>query len=346
MQIIYSDRHRAHCGELESCGGALVPCLERPERADFVLAALTACGIGPVLDPEPFSLAPIERVHAPRYLRFLERAWDMWSALGHTRNALPDVWPIRGFRHDVEPHNFIAQLGLYSFDSGTPLTAGTWTAARLAAEVALTAQRRLSAGERAVFALTRPPGHHAGSDFLGGYCFINNAAVAAQAFIDDGAQRVAILDVDYHHGNGTQSIFYERADVLVQSIHGDPKTEYPYYLGHADETGSGAGAGFNQNYPLPAGSGNALWFDALDIAAKRIQRFGPDALVISLGVDTYVRDPLSTFQLDAADYLRLGAQLGALRLLTLFVFEGGYAAAETGDNVAGVLRGFADAAGA
>ena len=123
MQIIYSDRHRAHCGELESCGGALVPCLERPERADFVLAALTACGIGPVLDPEPFSLAPIERVHAPRYLRFLERAWDMWSALGHTRNALPDVWPIRGFRHDVEPDNFIAKLGLYSFDSGTPLTA-------------------------------------------------------------------------------------------------------------------------------------------------------------------------------------------------------------------------------
>ncbi len=274
MKIIHSERHRAHRGEFEFWHGEFVPCYEKPERADFVLAAVTACGLGPVLEPEPFSLEPIERVHAPRYLRFLERAWGMWSALGHTRNALPDVWPIRGFRHDVEPDDFIAQLGLYSFDSGTPLTAGTWSAARLAAEIALTAQRRVGAGERAAFALSRPPGHHAGNDFLGGYCFINNAAVATQAFIDDGAQRAAILDVDYHHGNGTQSIFYERADVLVQSIHGDPKTEYPFYLGHADETGSGAGVGFNWNYPLPAGSSNALWFDALETACKRISNFG------------------------------------------------------------------------
>ena len=346
MKIIHSERHRAHRGEFEFWHGEFVPCYEKPERADFVLAAVTACGLGPVLEPEPFSLEPIERVHAPRYLRFLERAWGMWSALGHTRNALPDVWPIRGFRHDVEPDDFIAQLGLYSFDSGTPLTAGTWSAARLAAEIALTAQRRVGAGERAAFALSRPPGHHAGNDFLGGYCFINNAAVATQAFIDDGAQRAAILDVDYHHGNGTQSIFYERADVLVQSIHGDPKTEYPFYLGHADETGSGAGAGFNWNYPLPAGSSNALWFDALETACKRISNFGPDALVVSLGVDTYVRDPISSFQLDTPEYLRLGARLAALKLPTLFVLEGGYAVAEIGDNVVSVLRGFEDAGGA
>jgi acetoin utilization deacetylase AcuC-like enzyme len=343
MRIIYSDRHRAHHGEFESFGGKLVPCYERPERADLVLAAVTACRIGPVLEPERFSLAPIERVHAPRYLRFLERAWDTWSALGNTRDALPDVWPIRGFRHDVEPDDFIGQLGLYSFDNATPLTAGTWTAARLSAEIALTAQRAISAGEDAAFALTRPPGHHAGSDFLGGYCFINNAAVAAQAFIDDGAQRVAILDVDYHHGNGTQSIFYDRADTLVQSIHGDPRTEYPYYLGHADETGSGAGMGFNQNYPLPAGASNAAWFDALETACERIRGFGPDALVVSLGVDTYVRDPLSKFRLDAPDYLTLGARLAAMRLPTLFVLEGGYAVPEIGANVTCVLRGFEDA---
>jgi acetoin utilization deacetylase AcuC-like enzyme len=259
---------------------------------------------------------------------------------------LPAVWPIRGFRSDIEPDNFIAQLGLYSYDSGTPFTAGSWAAARLGAEVALTAQRQVRAGQRAVFALSRPPGHHAGPDFLGGYCFINNAAVAAQAFIDDGADRVAILDVDYHHGNGTQTIFYERPDVLVQSIHGDPKTEYPFDPGHADETGAGAGLGFNQNHPLPAGSHNKAWFAALARACARIAEYRPAALVVSLGVDTYVGDPISTFRLESADYRRLGAALAALGLPTLFVFEGGYAVAELGDNVAAVLAGFDAAAAA
>jgi acetoin utilization deacetylase AcuC-like enzyme len=345
MHIIYSDAHREHRGEFEFYRGELVPCFEKPERADYVLAAVTRHNIGPVVAPDSFPVAAIERVHAPRYLRFLERAWDMWSALGNTRDAIPAVWPIRGFRHDVEPDNFIAQLGLYSYDSGTPFMAGTWRAARLGADIALTAQRRIAQGERAAFALSRPPGHHAGADFLGGYCFINNAAVAAQAFLDDGAARVAILDVDYHHGNGTQSIFYDRADVLFQSIHGDPKTEYPFFLGHADETGSGAGAGCNRNYPLAAGSSNAQWFDALDAACRRIREYAPEALVISLGVDTYVGDPISKFRLDAPEYLRLGAQLAALGMPTLFVLEGGYAVDEIGDNVAHVLRGFRNAAG-
>jgi len=345
MDIIYSDHHRAHQGLFEFYRGELVPCFEKPERADFVLEAVRRRGIGPVIEPESFPLETIERVHTPRYLRFLERAWAAWSALGQTRDALPAVWPIRGFRDDVEPENFIAQLGLYSFDSGTPLTAGTWSAARLGADIALTAQRRISAGAPAAFALSRPPGHHAGADFLGGYCFINNAAVAAQGFLESGARRVAILDVDYHHGNGTQAIFYERTDVLFQSIHGDPKTEYPFYLGHADETGRGAGQGFNRNYPLPAGSSNAAWFEALAAACRRMREFDPDAVIISLGVDTYVGDPISSFRLDAPEYLRLGAELAALERPTLFVLEGGYAVAQIGENVAQVLSGF-DAAAA
>jgi acetoin utilization deacetylase AcuC-like enzyme len=343
MEIIYSDRHREHRAEFEFYGGKLVPCPEKPERADAVLATLAACGLGPVCGPAPFPLAPLERVHAPRYLRFLQRAWETWRELGNERNVLADVWPVRGFRHDIEPDDFIAQLGLYSFDTATPLTAGTWTAARAAADVALTAQQRVAGGARAAFALTRPPGHHAGADFFGGYCYINNAAVASQACIDDGAGRVAVLDVDYHHGNGTQSIFYERDDVLVQSIHGDPRTEYPYFLGHADETGSGAGVGFNRNYPLPAGSGAVAWFDALEAASRRIAGYRPDALIVSLGVDTFVRDPIASFRLETADYLRLGAALAALRLPTLFVLEGGYALAEIGENVANALRGFEDA---
>lgn len=345
MNIIYSPDHRIHCGEFEFFRGELVPCFEKPERADYVHEAVVAENIGPVSAPDNFPLTQIERVHAPRYLHFLECAWEKWSGLGNSRDALPAVWPIRGFRYDVEPDNFVAQLGLYSFDSGTPFTAGTWRAARLGADIALTAQRFIAQGARAAFALSRPPGHHAGPDFLGGYCFINNAAVAVQAFLDGGASRVAILDVDYHHGNGTQSIFYDRADVLFQSIHGDPKTEYPFYLGHADETGSGDGLGFNQNYPLPAGSNNANWFAALDVACTRIRAYAPDALVISLGVDTYVGDPISKFRLDAPEYLKLGAQLAGLGLPTLFVMEGGYAVAEIGVNVAMVLRGFRDVAG-
>jgi acetoin utilization deacetylase AcuC-like enzyme len=346
MKIVYSDRHRVHRGEFEIYRGELVPCFEKPERADFVLAAVRSQRIGPVVEPRSFGLAPLERVHAPRYLRFLERAWREWSALGQTRDALPAVWPIRGFRDDVEPRNVVAQLGLFSFDSGTPLTSGTWEAACLGADIALTAQALVHGGERAAFALSRPPGHHAGPDFLGGYCFVNNAAVAAQAFVDAGVARVAVLDVDYHHGNGTQAIFYERADVLFLSIHGDPATEYPFYLGHADETGRGAGDGYNGNYPLPAGSSNERWFEALAHACARIRRHRPGALVVSLGVDTYAGDPISTFQLDAPEYRRLGRELAALGLPTVFILEGGYAVAEIGENVAQVLAAFDEAAGA
>ena len=343
MKIIYSDSHRLHRGDKEMYRGELVPCFEKPERADYVLDAVTARKVGPILEPKQFPVAAIERVHLPRYIRFLEQAWDLWSALGHTHDALPAVWPVRGFRSDIEPDNFAAKLGLYSYDSGTPLTAGTWQAVKIGADIALTAQQIVNGGERAAFALSRPPGHHAGPDFLGGYCFVNNAAVAAQAFRDNGAQRVVILDVDYHHGNGTQTIFYDRDDVLFLSIHGDPRTEYPFFLGHADETGRGAGEGYNRNYPLAAGSRNAMWFDALGDAVRRLNAFKPDAVVVSLGVDTFADDPISKFQLREPEYLRLGAQIAALQLPTVFILEGGYAVEEIGHNVAHVLRGFEEA---
>lgn len=344
MKVVYTERHRLHRGEKEMYRGEWVPCFEKPERADYVHRALQAQGIGPIVEPLEFPIGIIERVHAPRYVRFLQQAWGMWTALGHSHDAFPAVWPVRTFRDDVEPDDFAARLGLYSFDSGTPLTSGSWVAAKAAADVALTAQKLVSGGERAAFALSRPPGHHAGPDFLGGYCFLNNAAIAAQACRDDGAQRVAILDVDYHHGNGTQAIFYERSDVLFLSIHGDPMTEFPFYLGHANETGRGAGEGYNWNYPLPAGSSNAQWFDALADAGRRLLSFKPDVLIVSLGVDTFADDPISKFQLRQPEYLRLGARLAAFGLPTVFVFEGGYAVAEIGENVAHVLRGFAESA--
>jgi acetoin utilization deacetylase AcuC-like enzyme len=218
---------------------------------------------------------------------------------------------------------------------------GSWAAARSGAACAIDAAREVSSGKvRSAFALSRPPGHHAGADFMGGYCFLNNAALAAQGLRDAGAERVAVLDVDYHHGNGTQAIFYERADVLTVSIHGDPKTEYPFYLGHADERGAGAGTGFNLNLPQPRGTTFATWRNALQEAIAAVKAFGAQALVVSLGVDTFEGDPISGFRLRSADYLEIGRDIAQSGLPTVFVFEGGYAVEEVGINTVNVLEGF------
>lgn len=250
MQTVYNAGHAAHAATHEFFRGRLVPAFETPARADYILQALQTAGLGELLAPVDHGRAPLERVHTTRYLRFVESAHAEWLALGGEGDAFPAVWPVRTLRSDIEPASFAARMGLYSMDSGTPLTAGSWTAAYAGAQASLTALDLVLAGQRSAYCLTRPPGHHAGADFFGGYCFINNVAVAAQAARDAGLARVAILDVDYHHGNGTQAIFYDRADVFFASVHGDPRTEYPFFLGHADETGSGAGAGFNANFPL------------------------------------------------------------------------------------------------
>jgi acetoin utilization deacetylase AcuC-like enzyme len=348
MKVFYNDRHPLHHGRHEMFRGELVPCFEVPARADFVLQELRARGLGS-LEPVPaLARAVLERVHAPRYLDFLEGAWAEWVALAPgnaQRDALPSYWPIRGFRSDVLPASFPARLGLFSFDAGSPLTAGTWEAAAHGGACAAAGARRLLAGERSAFALTRPPGHHAGPDFFGGYCFVNNAAVAAQLLRDEGAARVAVLDLDYHHGNGTQTIFYDRPDVFFASIHGDPHTEYPYYLGYADERGAGAGLGCNLNLPLPKGSGFEPWRAALAHALAAIAQFRPQALVVSLGLDTFEGDPIAGFRLQGDDYLRLGEDLARAGWPTLFVFEGGYAVAEVGRNAVNVLQGFVQQAG-
>ena len=342
MITFFSGQHELHAPEYEFFRGERVPCFESPARANFVRDELKARG-HELRAPEADSLAVRQQIHTPRYLAFLQSAWDEWLALdagNAARQPFPSVWPVRTLRSDVEPANFVARLGLYSMDNGSPMVAGTWAAAKAGADAAVSAARLLTTGERSVFCATRPPGHHAGADFMGGYCFLNNAAVAAQALRAQGSMRVAILDVDYHHGNGTQSIFYDRADVLFVSIHGDPVTEYPFYLGHADEAGEGLGAGFNLNLPLPAGSSVAAWFAALETACTRIDRHHADALVVSLGLDTFAGDPISKFALQSADFTRLGERLSQIGLPTIFVLEGGYAAAELGVNAANVMDGF------
>lgn len=342
MIFYFAAQHELHAPTHEFFRGERVPCFESPARANFVHAELLARG-HEVRAPSVDSSAVLAQVHSPRYLAFVQSAWAQWLALdaaNAARQPFPSVWPVRTLRSDVEPTNFVARLGLYSMDNGSPLVAGTWAAAKAGADAAMSAAPLLAQGERGVFCATRPPGHHAGADFMGGYCFLNHAAVAAQSLRQQGSRRVAILDVDYHHGNGTQSIFYRRADVLFVSIHGDPRTEYPFYLGHADETGEGEGEGFNLNLPLPAGSTAEAWFAALEVACARIDRHQADALVVSLGLDTYAGDPISTFALLAGDFDRLGARLQRLGLPTLFVLEGGYAAAELGVNAATVMDAF------
>jgi len=346
LSTIYNPDHALHQGKVEMFRGELVPCFEVPARVEHVLAEAQRRQLGPVQAPDAFDEALLARLHAPRYLDFLANAWNEWVALDPSnadRDALPSYWPARGMRFDVLPASFPARLGLFCFDAGSPLTAGTWRAALSGAACAWTAAQRVIAGERAAFALSRPPGHHAGADFFGGYCFLNNAAVAAQALRDAGAARVAVLDVDYHHGNGTQAIFYERADVHVASLHGNPMTDYPYYLGHADERGSGAGVGFNHNLPLARGTDFATWRAALRGALDGIAAVGAEALVLSLGVDTFEGDPVAGFRLQSDDYLRIGEDIARAGLPTVIVFEGGYAVAEVGVNAVNVLEGFAGA---
>lgn len=343
MKTFYNHLHAQHQGKVEMFRGALVPCFEVPARADHVLAELQRRKLGTVQPPDAFDDAALARIHSPRYLQFLATAWDQWVALDPShadKDILPSVWPTRTFRTDIEPDNFAAKLGLYSYDAGSPFTSGTWVAARAGAHCALSAAQRLVQGDRASFALSRPPGHHAGMDFFGGYCFLNNAALAAQHLRDAGMARVAVLDIDYHHGNGTQAIFYDRPDVFFASIHGDPRTEYPFYLGHADETGTGAGLGANLNLPLPRGTDYASWAQALDTALAAIQKFGADALVVSLGMDTFVGDPISGFTLHSDDYLRVGERIAAAGLPTVHIFEGGYAVEEVGVNAVNVLQAF------
>lgn len=346
MIVFYNNKHLHHQGKNELFRGKMVPCFEVADRVERIMAELHRRQFNVVVPPDGIDdqvADVVNSIHDPHYLDFLKSAWTEWVALApqnYARDVLPSVWPARGMHTNRPPANFAARIGMFAFDAGTPLTAGTWDAAWTGAACTVAAAKQILTGDQAAFALTRPPGHHAGGDFFGGYCFINNAAVAAQTLRDGGLDRVAILDVDYHHGNGTQSLFYQRDDVLFASIHGDPATEYPFFLGYADETGDGEGLGFNLNIPLSRGADFSIWGQALQTALEAIADFDAAALVVSLGLDTYAGDPISGFQLTIEDYRVLGERLASCDLPTVFVLEGGYALDAIGENTANVLSGF------
>lgn len=339
MLTVYSDSHLKRQARTELYGGQLVAPHECPERARYVLERIRHTKLGEIVAPRAFGSVPIERVHDRAYLSFLATAWDEWSQCGYAGEAIPTCWPARRMVQKL-PTQIDGKLGYYAASSETSISPGTFEAALGAVDVALTAAEQVANGARGAFGLCRPPGHHAASDLYCGYCFLNNAAIAAQWFRDRGAPRVAVLDVDFHHGNGTQDIFYERDDVYFVSLHGDPREAFPHFLGYADETGTGKGQGYNANFPLPRGAGFDAWGSALASALASIRQYAPDYLVVSLGVDTFQSDPISFFKLGSDDFSRYGEMIGGLGVPTLFVLEGGYAVEEIGLNVVNVLSAF------
>ncbi|WP_299027796.1 histone deacetylase family protein [uncultured Sulfitobacter sp.] len=343
MRIIYSEDHRLHFPQAELSGGQFVTPFERPSRVEYILNRLSERQLKDLVNPDPVDMGPLKELLDSGYLTFLETAWDAWKDAGMEGEIIAANVPARGMHMDRIPDNIDGKVGYYCHASETAMTAGTWAAALSSVAAAQTAQRHVAAGANAAFALCRPPGHHATADQYGGYCFINNAAIVAQMFRTSGAQRVAILDIDFHHGNGTQSLFYGRDDVMFASLHGAPQDAYPYYLGYKDETGVGAGEGTNLNYPMGPGTGYAEWAAALDDAIAKINSWGAEALVVSLGVDAYKEDPISFFKLESDDFTDAGRRIGAMKLPTVFCMEGGYAVEAVGINTVNVLEGFKDA---
>jgi acetoin utilization deacetylase AcuC-like enzyme len=337
MKVIYSDKHRLHAPARQFAWGASKPHDDPPERAEAILSAL--CGAGhEVAGPRSFGPEPLQRVHSPDYLEYLATAHASWTAAGKPAGeVIPSTFPVR--LPAGSPGEAVWHAGLYCFDTETPIGAGTFAAAVASAECALTGAELLLSGERAGYALTRPPGHHAGRDFCGGYCYLNNAALAARRLADSGRGAIAVLDLDCHHGNGTQDIFYRAAEALCVSIHADPDSAFPYYWGYAGERGEGDGEGANLNLPLPRGADDAAYFDALAVALEEVERFGPAWLIVSLGTDGAADDPVGVFTLAERAFPEIGARVGAVGLPCLVVQEGGYNLDTIGRRVSDFLAG-------
>ncbi len=340
-----SDRHRAHDPEYEIESSGLQPPFEHPGRAEAIRAALAGDARFAIDEPTVTGTAAIEAVHDPGLVQFLSSAWDEYQqAVKPVHDVVPDVFAMSALRAGMEerrePSAVAARLGWWCFETTTPLTAGTYDAARSAVDCALGAADAVLAGAPLAYALCRPPGHHATTSLYGGYCFFNNAAIAAVHLAGAGG-RIAVLDVDYHHGNGTQQIFYGRDDVMFASLHGDPARAYPYHTGFADEVGAGPGRGTNCNVPLPAGTDDDAYSRALDRALVALDAFDPAVVVVSLGVDTFVDDPMCDLALTTDGMGRCGAAVAALGRPMVVVQEGGYADDALGANVRAWLLGAA-----
>ena len=349
MKAVYSPAHLGHDVTHEFADGQLYPANEVVERAERIRSALSADGGFEVIPPSEHGEQPITAVHDDGLVRFLEVAWPEAQRQRFTgTQIIADTYPNRhmfeGMSDEAvaaipEPNAIAGRAGWWGLDTGNPIVAGTYTAARAAVDVALTAVELVLQGEPIAYGLCRPPGHHAARAMAGGYCFFNNAAIAAQAIVRATGEHVAVLDVDYHHGNGTQQIFWRRGDVLYVSLHGDPDRTYPFFLGRASETGEGDGAGSNLNIPLPAGTTDEDYLAALEPALDHISATQGSIVVVSLGFDTYALDPLGDFALTTEGYHNVGTRVAALGRRLVVLQEGGYHRPSLGENARAWLRG-------
>lgn len=337
MKVFYSEKHRGHNPPFEVFDGGLrVPYLENPDRMDQILGALRTVKSARIVEPVDFGLAPVIAVHDKKYLDFLASAWTEWLATDpeDPSTLIPATFALR--RTPQIPKSILGRAGYYMMDLSACIVDATYKAALSSVNCALSAAQAVAEkGDQAAFALCRPPGHHAGKDFAGGYCFINNASVAANWLSSKGT--VAILDIDYHAGNGTQDIFYDRDDVLTISIHADPDFEYPNFAGFADERGRGRGFGYHQNFPLPRGTSDSSYLSTLDRAIDLIRKFKPAYLVVSAGMDIYADDPLGTIKVTTDGIGEIGRRIASLDLPTVIVMEGGYANEALGRNILAFL---------
>lgn len=337
MKAFYAAEQKRHDPKMFLSSGAQKPNPEVPERVERLLAGAKAAGCE-VVRPREFGLGPVAAIHTPEYLDFLARIHERWQRVeGASEEVIPNIHPIA--RGGSYPASAVGQAGYHMADTSCPISADTWNSALWSAWSAVEAAEAVITGTPAAYALCRPPGHHAFVDVAGGFCFLNNSAIAAQTLRQQAA-RVAILDVDLHHGNGTQGVFYARDDVLTVSLHADPERFYPFFWGHADERGEGRGLGYNLNLPLERKSGDDEFLGALAVALRRIRAFAPEALVVALGLDAFEGDPFGGLSVTTPGFSRIGAAIATLGLPTVIVQEGGYLCDELGDNLTAFLTGF------
>lgn len=340
MKAFFAAEQKLHDPKMFLSSGAPQPNPEQPARADRLLEGARAAGLA-IERPRDHGLGPIAAVHTPEYLDFLQHIYQRWRRIeGASEEVIPNIHPLA--RGGAYPASAVGQAGYHVADTSAPISAETWESAYWSAMSAVEAATTVAGGAPAAYALCRPPGHHAFADVAGGFCFVNNTAVAAQV-LRGSAARVAILDVDLHHGNGTQGIFYARPDVLTVSIHADPVRFYPFFWGHADERGEGPGLGYNYNLPLPRKSGDAQFLDALNTALRRIRAFAPDALVIALGLDAHESDPFGGLSVTTPGFARIAEAIAMLHLPTVIVQEGGYLSEELSTNLTSFLTGYGGA---
>jgi acetoin utilization deacetylase AcuC-like enzyme len=334
MITVFDDMQRAHDPQMFLSSGAPRPCPEKPARIDALLSGVRSLG-GPVVNARDAGLDAIRAVHSERYLTFLQSIHHRWTRIeGASAEVIPNIHPAN--RTDGYPKSAVGQAGFHMTDTSCPIGPKTWTAAYASAQSAIHATDLVLAGERAVYALCRPPGHHCFSDLAGGFCYLSNSAIAAQRLVAAG-RRVSVLDVDLHHGNGTQGVFYDRGDVLTVSIHAHPERFYPFFWGYPDETGNGAGVGANLNLCLERGTGDEGFMAALATACQAVVRHGTDTLVLALGLDAFHGDPFAGLSVTTPGFARIGGMVASMGLPTVIVQEGGYLCPELGDNLAAVL---------